>query len=205
MLVYDPSMPSTSPTSLAVSDAITQYRQLCELSRDDLSYVVSERGYSVSAEDIRQMENRERSVTVDDLVAIAYALDTTPAVLLAHIPIDMPDPEGSLATGLPDDLSQPELRAWIEGRTVLDRPSRACWWQKYVSCLNVASVHHDDQLQGARAELRDLGELAEREEDAPPVQRLYCHIRESEHALCQAELALALAERQLNGLKDSAS
>jgi hypothetical protein len=50
------------------------------------------------------MENRERIVTVDDLMAIAYALDTTPAVLLTHIPIDMPAPEGPLATGLPANL-----------------------------------------------------------------------------------------------------
>src|SRR5438445_378649 len=51
------------------------------------------------------------------VMAIEHALDTTPAVLLAHIPIDIPAPEGPLATGLPADLDQAELRAWVEGRT----------------------------------------------------------------------------------------
>ncbi|MFD0305198.1 hypothetical protein [Streptomyces sp. NPDC127119] len=88
-------------------------------------------------------------MTVDDLVAIAYALDTTPAVLLSHIPIDMPAPEGPLATGLPGDVDQAELRAWLEGRTTLDRESRVGWWEEQVAHLRGRSAHHEEQLQGA--------------------------------------------------------
>jgi transcriptional regulator with XRE-family HTH domain len=118
-------MPPLSPTSLAVSDAITHYRQLRELTRDELAYVLSMSGHPLSPDAIAEMENRDRPVTVDDLMAIAHALDTTPAVLLTHIPIDIPAPEGPLATGLPADLDQAELRAWVEGRTELDRAGRS--------------------------------------------------------------------------------
>jgi hypothetical protein len=193
-------MPSNLPTTLAVSDAMTHYRQLRELSCDELSYVLSMLGYRLSSKAIAAMENRERPVTVDDLVAISYALGTSPAVLLTHIPIDMPAPEGPLATGLPADVEPLELRAWAEGRTALDPQSRIGWWQDRVSRLRVLSTHHEEQLQGAHEEIRELGELALLEADAPPVQVLQSRIRDGEYALNQADLALAVAEQQLEAL-----
>jgi transcriptional regulator with XRE-family HTH domain len=188
----------------AVSALVLHYRQLRELTRDELAYVLSMSGHPLSPDAIAEMENRDRPVTVDDLMAIAHALDTTPAVLLTHIPIDMPAPEGPLATGLPADLDQAELRAWVEGRTELDRESRVQWWEDRTSRLRVLSTHHEEQLQGAYAELRELGELAEREADAPPVQVLHERIRDGEYAMNQADLALALAEQQLDGLREDA-
>ncbi|MFK0247136.1 hypothetical protein ACIQUM_20780 [Amycolatopsis azurea] len=58
-LAYDPAMPSTSPTALAVSDAINHYRLVRVLSRDELSHVVTGLGHSVSAEVIWQLESRQ--------------------------------------------------------------------------------------------------------------------------------------------------
>lgn len=200
MLIYDPHMLPLAPTSLAVSDAITHYRQLRELTRDELAYVLEMSGYPLSADVIAEMENRDRRVAVDDLVAISYALGTTPAVLLTHIPIDMPSPEGPLATGLPGDVQQAEVRAWIEGRTTLDHESRVRWWWNEVARLRVLSAHHEEQLQGAYAEICDLGELAAQEEDAPQVQALHILIRDGEQALNQSEIALALAEMRLDAL-----
>ena len=197
-------MSPIAPTSLAVSDAITHYRQLRELTRDELAYVLGMSGHPLSTDAIAAMEKRDRPVAVDDLVAISYALGTTPAVLLTHIPIDMPDAEGPLATGLPGDVKQAEARAWIEGRTMLDRESRMRWWQNEVGRLRVLSTHHEDQLQGAYAEIRELGELAIQEEDAPQVQVLHALIRCGEHALNQSEIALALAEMQLDTLQPDA-
>lgn len=204
-LIYDPHMSPIAPTSLAVSDAITHYRQLRELTRDELAYVLEMSGHAISADRIAEMENRDRPVVVDDLVAISYALGTTPAVLLTHIPIDMPDAEGPLATGLPGDVKQAEARAWIEGRTMLDRGSRMRWWRNEGGRLRVLSAHHEEQLQGAYAEIRDLGELAIQEEDAPQVQVLHTRVRDSEHALNQAEIALALAEMQFDSLRQDAA
>jgi transcriptional regulator with XRE-family HTH domain len=197
-------MPSPLPTSLAVSDAITHYRQLRELTVDELACVLRMLDHPISADALAEMERCARPVTVDDLVAIAYALDATPAVLLSHIPIDMPEPEGPLATGLPSDVDQTELRAWLEGRTTLDRQSRLSWWKERVDRLRVRTAHHEEQLQGAYAELRELGDLADQEADAPPVQRLQWRIQDGEHALNQSEVALALTEHRLDNLREDA-
>ncbi|MDX3277724.1 MULTISPECIES: DNA-binding protein [Streptomyces] len=187
-----------------MSDAITHYRQLRELTVDELAYVLRMLDHPISADALAEMERCARPVTVDDLVAIAYALDTTPAVLLSHIPIDMPEPEGPLATGLPSDVDQAELRAWLEGKTSLDRESRVGWWKERVARLRVRSAHHEEQLQGAYAELRELGDLALQEADAPPVQRLRWRIQDGEHALNQSEVALALTEHRLDNLREGA-
>ncbi|WP_189845350.1 DNA-binding protein [Streptomyces umbrinus] len=187
-----------------MSDALTHYRQLRELTVDELAYVLRMLDHPISAEALAEMERCARPVTVDDLVAIAYALDTTPAVLLSHIPIDLPEPEGPLATGLPSDVDQTELRAWIEGETTLDRESRVSWWEERAGRLRVRSAHHEEQLQGAYAELRELGDLAVQEADAPPVQRLQWRIQDGEHALNQSEVALALTEHRLNNLREGA-
>lgn len=197
-------MPSPLPTSLAVSDAITHYRQLRELTIDELAYVLLMLGHPISAGALAEMERCTRSVTVDDLVAIAYVLDTTPAVLLSHIPIDMPEPEGPFATGLPSDVDQTELRAWLEGKTTLDHQSRVSWWKERLARLRVRAAHHEEQLQGAYAELRELGDLADQEADAPPVQLLQWRIQDGEHALNQSEVALALTEHRLDSLREGA-
>jgi hypothetical protein len=49
VLVYDRFMSSLSPTSLAVSDALTHYRQLRQLTRDELAYAPSPGWRTVSA------------------------------------------------------------------------------------------------------------------------------------------------------------
>ncbi|MFD7661227.1 DNA-binding protein [Streptomyces sp. NPDC059788] len=195
-------MPSPLPTSFAVSDAITHYRQLRELTISELAYVLLMLDHPISAEALAEMERCARPVTVDDLVAIAYALDTTPAALLSHVPMDMPGSEGPLATGLPSDVDQAELRAWIEGRTTLDHASRVSWWKERAGRLRVRSAHHEEQLQGAYAELSDLGDLAVREADAALVRRLQWRIQDGEYALNQAEVALALTEHRLDGLRE---
>lgn len=201
---YDRNMPH-SPTTVAVSDAITHYRQLRELTRDELSYLLSVFDHPLSPGTIAQMESREIPITVDDLMAIAFALDTTPAVLLSHVPIDMPTSDGPLASGLPSDVEPSELRAWIEGRTSLDPAARITWYQNRVNHCGILSAHHEEQLEGAYEELRELGELATREADAPPVQTLQDRIRVGEYQLNQSEVTLAMAEQHLEQLREDAS
>jgi hypothetical protein len=196
-------MPIPTPTAAAVSDAITHYRQLAELTCDELSYVLGVNGYPLTAGDIVAIESRKRTATVDDLIAIAFALDTTPAVLLTHIPIDMPFPEGPIATGLPADVDQAEVRAWIESRTGLDPQSRIAWCEDRISRLRIRAAHFEEQLQGAYAEARELGILVEREADALPVVRLNDRTHDGEYALNQTELALAMAETRLDQLREA--
>lgn len=196
-------MPVPTPTAAAVSDAITHYRQINELSCDELSYVLAGNGYELTAGDIAAIESRKRTASVDDLMAISFALDVSPAVLLTHIPVDMPFPEGPIATGLPADADQAELRAWIESRTSLDPQSRIAWCEDRISRLRIRSAHLEEQLQGAYAEARELGILMEREADALPVVRLNERTHNGEYELNQAELALAMAEQRLDQLREA--
>lgn len=197
-------MPDLPPTSRAFADAVHHYRQLRDLTLDELAYVLAQLGHGLTTEDLRRIENAERPATVDDLIAIAAALGARPAILLSHIPIDMPVAEAPLATGLPADVEQPELRAWLESRTGLDHRARLRWAINQVSRLQIRSTHFEDQLRAAREELNELGELALQEADAPQVVALEDRIREGEHELTQAELGLALAERRLEDLRTRA-
>lgn len=189
------------PTSHAVSDAIRHYRELRQLSRDELTYILSANGHDLDVDDLRAIEDGISAATVDDLTAIAHALDVTPAGLLSHTPIDQPVPEGPLATGVPDNVQHAELRAWVHGDAALDPESRLRWYQRLVSDLWMRSTFIEDQLRGAQLELEELGELAIREADMPPVQRLHERIRAGEYELVQVDLALAMAEQRLEALQ----
>lgn len=199
------AMVDLPPTSRAVADAVHHYRQLRELTLDELAYVLAQLGHGLTTEDLRRIEDAERPATVDDLIAIAAALDARPAILLSHIPIDMPVPETPLATGLPADVEQPELRAWLEGKTGLDHRARLRWAIDQVARLQIRSTHFEDQLRAAREELNELGELALQEADAPQVVDLEYRIREGGHELTQAELGLALADQRLERLRAGVS
>lgn len=189
------------PTSRAFADAVHHYRQLRELTLDELAYVLAQIGHGLTTEDLRRIECGERAATVDDLVAIAAGLGARPAILLSHILIDTPVPDSPLATGLPADVEQPELRAWLEGKTILDHRARLRWAIDQISRLQTRSTHFEDQLRAAREELHELGGLADREAVVRQVVDLHDRIREGEHELTQAELGLALAERRLDGLR----
>ncbi|MEW1552008.1 DNA-binding protein [Streptomyces tsukubensis] len=145
-----------------MSDAITHHRQLRELTIDELANELLMLDHPISADALAEMERCARLLTVDDLVAIAYLLDTTPAVLLSHVPIDMPEPEGPFAAGLASDVDSTELRAWIEGKTTLDRESRVRWSEERAGRLRLRSAHLEEQLRGAYAELCELGDLTSR-------------------------------------------
>lgn len=194
-------MPPIPPTTLAFSDALTHYRQLRSFDLDDLAYVLAVSGHGLTSEDLRRLERAEQRATVDDLTAIAAALDVTPADLLAFVPSDRPVPEGQLATGLPHNMELAELRAWALGRTGLDRESRLAWARDRVDRLRIRLDHVEDQLRGARDEWASLGELVSQEPDAPQVYRLQDRIRDGEHDLSQAEVGLAMAEQRLDELK----
>lgn len=195
------SMVDLAQSTFAVAGAMLHYRQACQLTLDELSYVLSTLGHEVESDDLCGMERGLAIITVDDLVALAVAFDVTPVDLLTFVPADYPG-SGRLGTGVPSDADQPEIRAWMQGTTALDHESRVRWAQERVDRLEILTIHCEDQYRGARAELDDLGELALQEADMPPVIRLHDRIREGEQSLVQATNALAYAELRLGQLMD---
>lgn len=194
-----PAIPR-SYTTLAVADAVLHYRQIASLTRDELSYLLSGLDHTLDADDLRAIENGESIITVDDLMALAVALGVTPTDLLVFIPIQHPG-ETPLATALPSDVDQPELRAWVRGDTALDSDSRLTWSEDRVARVRVLATHWEDQYRGAQAELDDLGELALQEADALQVLALHGRIHDSEREKIQADIALAYAELRLSQLQ----
>ncbi|MGW8483585.1 hypothetical protein ACWGJP_10625 [Microbacterium sp. NPDC055903] len=194
-------MPRPSITSHAVGDAIARYRELRQLTRDELTYALSVVGHDLDVDDLRPMEQGRAIVTVDDLVAIAVVLDVPPFVLLTHGPAGLLAEE-SLGTGVPAGVDQLELVAWAQGRTGLERPARLSWAQDRLERLRILAAHHQEHVEAALAEQDELGEpFMAQEADAVPVQRLLERIQQGEHTLREADRALAYAEHRLDALQ----
>lgn len=188
-------------TTRAVADAIAHYRELRQLTRDELSYVLSTRHHEIDTEDLRGIEQGLTIITVDDLMAIAAALDVTPVDLLAHMPAGPPEPEAPLGTGLPNDVSQPELRAWVSGRTGMDDASRAFWCEDQVDRLRILSTHLEEQLAGGQTELAERKSALMQDGRVSDVLALRRRIETTRYALADTDIALAHAEQRLGELR----
>lgn len=194
---YSPMTVPSLPTTKAVADAVVHYRQIRQLSLDELSYVIALFDFDLSVDDLIDIERAQRPATVDELMAIAFALDVSPSLLLTHIPIQQPI-EGQLATGTVDNLDPFELRDWVQGKTHLDRPSRIAWHEEKVRALQIKAAHIDEQFAGACLELQELGELAERESEAMHVQVLHQRIDAGKRELVYMDCAIACAQQHLD-------
>ena len=195
---YDHCMVIELPTTIAVSDAVTHYRQIQELTLDELSYILTMRNHPLTPGELYDIENRTRVITVDDLMALAYSLEVSPSVLLSHIPIEMPSPEGPFATAVPADVDAEELRSWIQDRTSLGIEHRRAWWAERVTRLNIRLTHHDEQLQAAYAELASVGEITAAQEQTLAMKALHSRVQDCHHDVVQVRLALAHAERHVS-------
>lgn len=196
-------VPSSSPveaTTLAVADAVRQYRRTLQLSRDELSGQMASYDHPISPRRLRQIEDAEVPATVDDLVALSFALGVTPTVLLGHLPINTPGPEQPLGSGLPEDLSYLEFQQWLRGETSLDQPTRLAWYQDKRFRLRIRWDHVEDQLEAARDELQDLAVVHEDELDVARVAYLQQLVPELELLFDETERGLRVLEHQIEVL-----
>lgn len=184
-------------TSATVASAVRHFRTMRELSRDELAWLLAAAEHDVGVERLEEIEDHRAAADVDDLTAIACALEVSPAELLGHVPVEAPVPDGEPATGLPADVSTAEYRDWLVSKTSLDREGRLAWHRDLVERLRIRATHVEDQLRGLLAHMDELGELIEREHDMPAVQRMHDGVRDSEERLVQLDLALAAAERRI--------
>lgn len=106
------------------------YREGMGLSYARMSEILERRGHRIPVLGLRRIEACARRMDVDDLVAIAGVLGVTPVDLLMPNFLDSEDePKG---TGLPEDLSIEEARAWVKGNSGLDLESREEFWANEV-------------------------------------------------------------------------
>ncbi|MCY0931171.1 helix-turn-helix transcriptional regulator [Streptomyces sp. H27-H1] len=72
----------TGPTGMTVAENLARLRKVRGFTTRQLSGVLERNGRLIPASGITRMEKAERQVTVDELVALAVALDVSPVTLL---------------------------------------------------------------------------------------------------------------------------
>lgn len=112
----------TELTRAVVRANLSAHRQQTGLRLEDVSASLKASGWPVSVSALSRIENGERRIDVDDLTALAAALGVSPIVLL--------NPRGSKLTGLPDNLIQEEIIAWLRGDTRIDDHSLQDFWER---------------------------------------------------------------------------
>lgn len=117
---------SPGPTSDRVAENLAGLRKQSRLTLDELAGYLEELGRRMPPDSIRNAEPgaaRRRRVDVDDLVALARALDVTPNRLLLPATTD---PERRIALVAESDLvTELEAWEWAQGRAPLDPPAWA--------------------------------------------------------------------------------
>lgn len=99
------------PTGRTVADNVKRVRGHRSLNYADLSRKLTELGRSISPLAVRRIEEGDRRVDVDDLMAFAVALGVPPNSLL--LPHEDPSPEPA-ATAISDVKFQ-DLWLWADG------------------------------------------------------------------------------------------
>ncbi|MFD5225418.1 helix-turn-helix domain-containing protein [Microbacterium sp. NPDC058342] len=111
-------------TNNYVAQNVRKVRQSIGMDLRSLSEKLTEAGRKLSVSGVSKIELGDRRVDVDDLTAIAYALGTTPAALLAP-------PEGDTAfTGVPTGHTTEEVQAWLGGDAALTQAGLVAYWQQ---------------------------------------------------------------------------
>ncbi|GAA4865871.1 helix-turn-helix transcriptional regulator [Kitasatospora terrestris] len=108
----DASRQGWGPTSRQVAANLLRLRKARGLSTTQLAASLKSLGQPVPATGITRVEKGERRVDTDDLVALALALNVSPAALL--LPADWSDAQVKLAENF--ETSTRVAWLWVEGR-----------------------------------------------------------------------------------------
>lgn len=107
-------------TSNTVGKNLKRLRTAGGMTTRVLAASLAENGAPMSASGISEIENGRRGVNVDQLTALAAALDVSPLALLTPIPDDAdPDAEVMLSGTSPERAE--DMHLWLRG----DRPLNA--------------------------------------------------------------------------------
>lgn len=112
------------PTGQRASERVAHFRGLRRLTYQSLADRLSSLGWPIPELGLRRIESGARRVTVDDLTALAVALDVSPLALILPPRAE----EGPLPTGVPDGLTSAEVWAWSREQTALAPESRFDFW-----------------------------------------------------------------------------
>lgn len=111
-------------TGERVSERVAHFRADRRLTYLALSERLTAAGWAIPELGLRRIEAGARRVTVDDLMALAVALNVSPLELLLP-PRWSSEP---LPTGVPEDLTPAEAWAWAKEQTGLSTDTRLDFW-----------------------------------------------------------------------------
>ena len=100
------------PIGVNVTHTVRQFRQKRGLGYADLSRKLAKMGREIPPLGLRRIESGDRRVDVDDLVALALALDVSPLALLLPAETSSVTPQG-------DRYTAEEIWAWARGDGML--------------------------------------------------------------------------------------
>ncbi len=99
------------PTGVVAAENVKRIREKLRLTFAELSRILEESGRAIPPLGLRRIEEGERRIDADDLVALSLALGVSPATLL------MPDTDSEDArvsvTGHPDTVPASQLWRWL--------------------------------------------------------------------------------------------
>ncbi|WP_459953100.1 helix-turn-helix domain-containing protein [Mycobacterium avium] len=106
-------------TSLTVGKNLKRLRAAAGMTTRVLAASLAENGVPMSPSGISEIENGRRGVNVDQLTALAAALDVSPLALLTPIPDDAdPDAEVMLSGTSPERAV--DIHLWLKGERPLN-------------------------------------------------------------------------------------
>lgn len=179
------------PTGRYVAEAVRTLRQNQDLTYKELEERLTANGHRIPALGLRRIESEARRVDVDDLMALAAALNVSPLRLLLHIPDEGQGAPYQVATGVPEDLSWNEAAAWVRDETGLSIAQRIEFWRAQVRTLT--RMLDENELR--------ITELREQCSKHPDDRVLWDRLHWEEGLLSQADHNLAESVDMLEALE----
>lgn len=155
------------PTAETLSKNLSRLREAKGLTYTQVSRRLAEGGRSISPLAVRRIEDGERRVDVDDLLALAIALDASPTYFL--MPVTEASDEQVEVTGLKNTVPAKQLYDFLHGEHGLaGRPVRVREWIQHLM-LTAPNWRIDDAESALRtlSDLRMADEWKGQENDIP--------------------------------------
>jgi transcriptional regulator with XRE-family HTH domain len=108
------------PTARVLAEVVRRRREELGLTYAQLSRRLTRNGRDIPTLGLRRLESCQRHVDVDDLVALAVALEVSPVTLL--MPMDVTAGDCLIFTGFPDQIVAERAWQWLTASYPLTGP-----------------------------------------------------------------------------------
>ena len=132
---------SKGRTGIAIGDHVRRARVRLGIDLADLAARLTKLEWPIAKSALSRLENGQRRVDVDDLMALSVALYVSPLELLLGEFDDTVLPTAAPAGMIPD-----EIWAWASGDVELDHGELAEWWRARLSGLQMQHANQQAML-----------------------------------------------------------